>query len=196
MRFLATISTVFLFFFLAASAPVFSQEPSSQAQTQDDKAKNKDDKAVKQDDRGVKQDEGKQNEGKQDEARPNEKKTAPPHSGTAQQEETSRPDKRQQDHANGDREGRPVSEQQGQRIPDDKFRAHFGREHHFRVERAQIVNQSQPVVVYEGYSFQLVDPWPGEWSYDDDCYIDYMDDNYYLFNVAHPGIRIAVIVLG
>jgi hypothetical protein len=196
MRFLASIFAVFLFFLLAASVPAFSQEPSDRpAQTQDDKAKNKDDKAVKQDDRGMKQEEGK--EGKQDEARPDERKTAPPHSGTAQQEETPRPDRRQEDHADRDHEGRPASAQQhGQRIPEDKFRAHFGREHHFHVERARVVNQSQPVVMYEGYSFEMVDPWPADWSYDDDCYIDYVDNDYYLFDVAHPGIRIAVIVLG
>jgi hypothetical protein len=51
------------------------------------------------------------------------------------------------------------------------------------------VNQAQPAFVYSGYTFELADPWPTEWSYDDDCYIDYVDENYYLFDVYHPGVR-------
>ena len=57
------------------------------------------------------------------------------------------------------------------------------------------MNVSQPIVVYGGYQFQLVDAWPADWSYDDDCYIDYVDDGYYLFDVMHPGMRIAVFVI-
>ena len=85
--------------------------------------------------------------------------------------------------------------QRGKRIPDDRFRSSFGRQHHFHVDRTRIVNVSQPIVVYGGYQFQLVDAWPADWSYDDDCYIDYVDDGYYLFDVMHPGMRIAVFVI-
>jgi hypothetical protein len=100
----------------------------------------------------------------------------------------NRPDMRGDEHQHraGDR---------GRHIPDEQFHFHFGREHRFHVQRTEIVNVSQPVVVYSGYSFQLVDPWPADWSYDDDCYIDYIDDQYYLFDVMHPGIRIAVFVV-
>ena len=82
----------------------------------------------------------------------------------------------------------------GRRIPDDQFRTHFGREHHFHVQREQVVNVSQPVVVYGGYSWQLAEPWPSDWSYDDDCYIDEVDGEYFLFDALHPGIRIAVFI--
>lgn len=209
MRMLAMLSAAFLFFFLAVSVPVFAQEQTDHPQTKDenkngDKVKSKEDekapkndnKAVKQDDRGVKDDRGmKQDEGKRDETRPENGKNPPERSGASQPEQAPRPDKHQRDHANDDRQQRPVAAQRGQHIPDDKFRSHFGREHHFHVDRARIVNESQPVVVYGGYSFELVDTWPAEWSYDDDCYIDYVDDGYYLFDVLHPGIRIAVIVM-
>jgi hypothetical protein len=75
----------------------------------------------------------------------------------------------------------------GQRIPEERFRSSFGREHHFHVERARIINRAQPEFVYSGYTFELSDPWPAEWSYDDDCYIDYVDDDYYLYDAYHPG---------
>jgi hypothetical protein len=87
----------------------------------------------------------------------------------------------------------------GYRIPDDRYRGHFGRSHYFRI-------YSQPVVVvggyprfqYGGYWFSLVDPWPEYWSDgwydDDDVSIEYEGDGYYLYNRRYPGDRIAVNV--
>jgi len=82
----------------------------------------------------------------------------------------------------------------GGRIPDDKFRAHFGREHTFHVGHPTMV-AGQPRFQYGGYWFALVDPWPAGWSYDDNCYIDYVDDGYYLFDPLYPGVRIAIMVV-
>jgi flagellar motor protein MotB len=84
--------------------------------------------------------------------------------------------------------------QPGGRIPDDKFRAHFGREHKFVVNRVTVV-EGQPRFQYSGYWFTIVDPWPVGWAYTDDCYIDYIDGEYFLFDLLHPGVRIAVIVV-
>ena len=81
----------------------------------------------------------------------------------------------------------------GSRIPDDKFRSHFGREHHFRVSRPVVVS-GQPRFAYGGYTFIFVDPWPVGWDYADDCYIDYVDGEYLLFDLAHPGVSIVVNV--
>jgi hypothetical protein len=85
--------------------------------------------------------------------------------------------------------------QRGKRIPEDKFRASLGRQHNFHVQREQVVNSSQPVVVFGGYSFNLVDAWPAEWSFDDDVHVDYVDDGYYLFDPLNPGVRIAVVII-
>jgi flagellar motor protein MotB len=82
----------------------------------------------------------------------------------------------------------------GGRIPDDKFRAHFGRQHTFKVQKNTIVG-GQPRFQYGGYSFTLVDAWPAEWAYTDDCYVDYVDGEYFLFDVLHPGVRIALVVV-
>jgi hypothetical protein len=81
----------------------------------------------------------------------------------------------------------------GGHIPDDKFRSSFGKSHTFHPSRPTVVN-GQPTIVYGGYSFIMVDPWPAEWAYTDDCYIDYIDGEYFLFDLLHPGVRIAVFV--
>jgi DNA mismatch repair ATPase MutL len=82
----------------------------------------------------------------------------------------------------------------GGRIPDDRFRAHFGREHHFHVGHPQIV-EGRPHFEYGGYSFIIVQAWPADWGYDDDVYI--VDDGgvYYLCDVAHPGVQLELNVV-
>lgn len=85
-------------------------------------------------------------------------------------------------------------EGRGSRIPDDKFRSSFGRQHTFAVQRPVVVG-GRPQFQYGGYSFVLVDAWPVGWGYTDDCYIDYIDGEYFLFDLAHPGVRIAIEVL-
>ncbi|HVI07623.1 MAG TPA: hypothetical protein VND65_04955 [Candidatus Binatia bacterium] len=81
----------------------------------------------------------------------------------------------------------------GGHIPDDKFHAHFGRGHSFHAQG--VIVAGQPQFQYGGYSFELVDAWPSDWAYTDDCYIDYIDGEYFLFDLLHPGIRIAVFVV-
>ena len=82
----------------------------------------------------------------------------------------------------------------GGRIPDDKFRSHFGRDHHFRVSHPAVVS-GRPQFQYGGYSFIIVDTWPVGWDYADDCYIDYVDGEYLLFDLAHPGVSIVLNVV-
>jgi len=101
-------------------------------------------------------------------------------------------------------EGSTAVEQQGQggqmhaagkggHIPDDKFRAHFGKSHTFVINKPVVVN-NQPTFVYGGYTFLIANPWPVAWAYTDDCYIDYVDGGYFLFDLLHPGMSIALIV--
>lgn len=85
----------------------------------------------------------------------------------------------------------------GYRVPDDHFRNYYGHDHGFRL-------YSLPVMYvgghrrfqYGGYWFGMVDPWPEYWSDDwydnDDVYVDYYGDGYYLFNRRYPGDRIAI----
>jgi hypothetical protein len=80
------------------------------------------------------------------------------------------------------------------RIPESNFHEHFGREHHFRFQRPQIID-GRSRFQYSGYWFELVDPWPADWGYDDDVYVDYEDDQYYLFDPEHSGARIVINVV-
>ena len=80
------------------------------------------------------------------------------------------------------------------RIDDAKFHSHFGHDHHFAIKHVTVVG-GRPHFAYGGYNFEIVDRWPVGWSYNDDCYIDYVDGGYFLFNLRHPGVRIAVTVL-
>ena len=87
-----------------------------------------------------------------------------------------------------------VSVRTNARIPDDRFRANFGREHNFRI--------GSPIMVggfsrfqYGGFSFGFLEPWPDGWYYTDDVYVDYIDGEYFLFNPYYPGVRVGISVV-
>jgi Tfp pilus assembly protein PilE len=99
---------------------------------------------------------------------------------------TSRPARKQQAARRGDHD-------RGRRIPEEHFRANFGREHRFQINRPIIVD-GVPRFQYGGYWFGFYDPWPVGWYYTDDVYVDFIGGGYYLFNPRHPGIRLAIRV--
>ena len=80
------------------------------------------------------------------------------------------------------------------RIPEDRFRSHFGREHRFRIGGPRMVD-GYSRFQYGGFWFGFVDPWPEGWYYTDDVYIDFIDGGYYLYNPYYPGVRIAICVV-
>jgi hypothetical protein len=83
-------------------------------------------------------------------------------------------------------------------IPQDRFRAHFGRQHWFRFRARPVIYMGYPRFDYAGFSFLLVDPWPEYWGEDwydtDDVYVDY-DDGYYLYNRRSPDVRLAISIV-
>ena len=65
-----------------------------------------------------------------------------------------------------------------------------------QVVRQTTIVAGQTQFVSSGFTFIFLDPWPAEWLFTDDCYIDYIDGDYFLFDVFHPGIRVALFVVG
>jgi hypothetical protein len=145
---------------------------------------------------------------KQDEAKPTQPDEAKPSKEEKKQEKED--EKQSQDQARPDRQqpaehaqegqGRPGQQPaqampagKGGHIPDKQFRANFGRSHTFAA--STVIVSGQPQFQYGGYSFELVDAWPVGWAYTDECYIDYIDGEYFLFDLLHPGIRVAVFVV-
>jgi len=85
----------------------------------------------------------------------------------------------------------------GYRIPDDRYRGYFGPSHRFRINgRPFLVVGGYPRFQYQGYWISTVDPWPETWGNDwydnDDVYVNYVDNGYYLFNRSYPGQGIAI----
>ena len=141
-------------------------------------------------------------EGKQDEMKaPRQEEAKPPKQEKQEQRQQEQRPEEKQSHEQM-RPGQPEPMHQGNaraerksaHIPDDKFRQQFGRSHTFVVRRPVMVEDS-PGFFYGGYSFVLVDVWPTDWDYNDDCYVDYIDGEYFLFDLRHPGVRIALMVV-
>ena len=132
---------------------------------------------------------------KQEEMKPQKQEEMKPQKN---EEPKQRPeDARQQEHHEQAHQGQERVERPAGRsahIPDDRFRTHFGREHTV-VIRQPVIVEGRPRFQFGGYWFVISDPWPVEWAYTDDCYVDYVDGEYFLFDLRHPGVRIALFVV-
>ncbi len=80
------------------------------------------------------------------------------------------------------------------RIPDERFRSNFGRGHEFRMGNPVMVS-GYSRFQYGGYWFGYVQPWPADWFYTDQFYIDYVDGGYYMYDPYYPGTRFAITVI-
>jgi hypothetical protein len=186
MKTLGTISLAVVFLLIAGSVSIYSQDrdDSRPGQAQEEKDKGKANDKDKDKDRPVARPEGREQPGAERQEQKEQR----------HDEKMDRNQEQRHDEKMDRNQGQHRMAQKGKKIPDEKFRSNFGRQHTFKVQRTQVINVAQPVIVYGGYSFQLVEPWPVDWGFDDDCYIDYVDGQYLLFNAFHPGVRIAVFV--
>jgi hypothetical protein len=202
MRLYAFISTATLALLLGTSAVAYAQQdevkpprqdeakPEAQPASHEAKPTRHDEaKPPRQDEaKPPGQDEGKP--GKLDENKPPNREDSKPSREQAKPASPGRP-QQQAEHNHPAGQG---NAKRGGHIPDDKFRAQFGRQHTFVVNRPVVV-EGQPRFQYGGYWFEIVDPWPVEWAYTDEVYLDYVDGDYFLFDPLHPGVRIAVFVV-
>jgi hypothetical protein len=87
-----------------------------------------------------------------------------------------------------------LSERGSGRISDDRFRSNFGSNHHFRIGSPVLVG-GYSRFQYGGYWFGFTEPWPSDWYYTDDVYVDYVDGAYYMYNPYYPGARFSITVV-
>ena len=165
------------------------QQNNREMQQQEQNRAHQNENPAKQDEKAAKQEKKDENKRAQDEARPQENRQE------REQQERGQQERGQQERAAQERgmeHGRPAGK--SARIPEDRFRQHFGRQHTVVINRPVVV-EGQPRFQYGGYWFVISDPWPPEWAYTDECYIDDVDGEYYLYDLMHPGVRIALFVV-
>jgi len=203
------ISTAVLFLFLGLTASVFAQQedrdkPAAEPAAQEGQAAPPDEKrepAAKPAHENEKQTQqgDKQSQEQSKDAKDTEKRDQKDDKQAQEQEKQQPKDLKHASQDNKDNaQAKPDAHQaagtSGGRIPDDKFRSHFGQQHHFRISHPTVVS-GQPRFQNGGYWFVIADPWPVGWDYADDCYIDYVDGEYLLYDLAHPGVTIVVSVV-
>ncbi len=191
MRAFRLLNLALLSALVASSAALYAQDEKQQ----EDKPRQEE---PKRQDEPKRPEEPKQQDEAKPASRPDEMKTPrqdeakPSKQEQKQEEKQSRDEMKQGRQEQQEGHARPAGK--GGHIPDDRFRAQFGRSHTFRVQRPVVV-EGQPRFEYGGYSFVLIDAWPADWAYSDDCYVDYIDGEYFLFDLLHPGMRIALFVV-
>src|SRR5271168_199651 len=183
MKLVGVISTAALSLILGVAAPVYAQEQHEQQDQQKDEQK---DKSVQQDEKKAQPEKTAKPEEKnaqeQDKNTKQEQKSAQEQDKNIKQEEKTAQQHTQQEQRPGGNAGR---------IPDDRYRANFGREHTFRVSQGDYGNRR---FQYGGYWFGFVGVWPSNWLYTQNVYVIDIDGVYYLCNPVYPGVNIALSV--
>jgi len=165
MKLIGVIGTAVLSLILAA--PAYAQEQHEQEEQKDKPAQEKEKKAQPE------------KPAKQEEKRAQEEKNARPEEKNAQQRaREARPEKQEQ-HANGGR------------IPAERYKANFGREHTFRVSQGDFRSGR---FQYGGYWFGFGGAWPSNWLYTQDVYVIEINGMYYLCNPMYPGVNLVINV--
>jgi len=186
MKLVRALSTAVLSLTFGVGVPVYAQqEQHEQQEEQKDKPAHKvekkalPEKPAKQEEKNARQ----------------EDKNTKPEEKNAQQEKNSKEAKNAQEHT---RQAQPEQQMQraggngGGRIPDDRFRADFGREHRFHISENDYRRDRR--FQYGGYWFGFVQPWPSNWLYTEDVFVVEIDGVYYLCNANYPGVNIALSV--
>ncbi|MGC2638103.1 MAG: hypothetical protein WA294_13050 [Acidobacteriaceae bacterium] len=127
-----------------------------------------------------------------------------PKQPAARQQQTDKDQQRQSTQARQDQrqDARQDQRQQGGnhgRISDRDYQTHFSRAHSFTVRTVVTTTRivpNQTRFVYGGYNFVFLQPWPAGWALTDDCYIDYINGEYVLIDLAHPGVMITLSIVG
>src|ERR1700733_2856707 len=176
MKLAGIIGTALLSLILAA--PVYAQEQHDQEEQKDqkeqtakpaqDEKKAETEKSAKQDEKGAQQE-----------------KTAKPEEKNAQENNNKQEEKNaQQQHA---QPAKNAAGNEAGRIPSDRYKANFGREHTFRASQGDYNNHR---FQYRGYWFGFAAPWPGNWLYTQQVFVVDIGGVYYLCNPTYPGVNV------
>lgn len=171
MKLVGAISTAVLSLSLGIGIPAYAQQEQHDQQ---------------------KEDKAKPAQEKEKRAQP-EKSAKPDEKNARQEEKSARPEEKRapEQHA---QQARPEQKQEhagGGRIPADRYRANFGREHNFRVSESDYRSHR---FQYGGYWFGFESAWPSNWLYTQDVYVIEIDGVYYLCNASYPGVNLMLNV--
>jgi hypothetical protein len=194
MKLVGVVSTAVLFLALGVATPAFTQD---QREQEEQKAK-----PAESEKKGQPAKVAKPKGEQQEKNTKPEKKNAQTERNNKQEDKNAQPEKNTRPAENNARqeqqprtqEARPEKQEQhasGGRIPDDRYKANFGREHSFRVSEGDYRNHR---FQYGGYWFGVSDPWPSNWLYTQNVYVVEIDGVYYLCNPMYPGVNIVLSV--
>jgi len=169
MKFVGAISTAVLSLSLGISIPAYAQ------QEQHDQQEENKDKAAQE---------------KEKKAQP-EKSAKPEEKNARQEEKSAKPEEKnaQEQHAPQAKSEQKEEHAGHGRIPADRYKANFGRDHRFRVTEA---NYRDRRFQYGGYWFGFESAWPSNWLYTQDVYVVEIDGVYYLCNASYPGVNLTL----
>ncbi len=180
MKLAGIIGTAVLSLTLGVAAPAFAQEHEQQEEHKAEPAKQEEPKAQPA---KAPREEQKPAQQPEKEVRQQAKPTADrgkQEEKTTQRTEQSKP------------EQKAAANHGGGRIPAERFKANFGRQHTFHVSQAEYSGGRR--FQYGGYSFGFVDAWPSNWLYTQDVYVVEINGVYYLCNAEYPGVNIALAI--
>jgi hypothetical protein len=165
---------------LAIAAPVYAQEQHEQEEKSKpaQEQKKAPEKSAKEGERNAKP-----------EAKAQERSAQPEKNAKPEQKNAQRQDRNNQGQKSAQNEH--SAKRGGGRIPDDRYKANFGREHSFRVNRGDYDNHR---FQYGGYWFAFAGEWPSNWLYTQDVYVIELNGNYFLCNPRYPGVNVAIDV--
>jgi hypothetical protein len=167
MRLIGLIGTTVLSLMLGASVPAQAQDQHDQQEPTKEKPAEQKEKKTQTEKPARQEDKGAQTE-----------RNAKPEPNIAERQQSE--------------PGKQAQHNEGKRIPDERFRANFGRDHRFRVSEADYRRDRR--FQYGGYWFGFVQPWPSNWLYTQDVYVVEIDGVYYLCNANYPGVNITLNV--
>jgi hypothetical protein len=187
MKLAGVISTAVLSLALGAATPAFTQDQHEQEEQKAKPAENdkKGQPAKVLEEKNTKPEE--KNAQNEKNSKPEEKNVRPEKSAKPEERNAGQEQPRTQD-------AKPEKQEQhatGGRIPADRYKASFGREHSFRVSEGDYRNHR---FEYGGYSFGFVDAWPSNWLYTQNVYVVEIDGVYYLCNPMYPGVNLVLNV--